>query len=279
MTLRGTLATLPALAEAAQIQAPAVIVVGSVAAMDLSPTLPLSGIQVALTGTASTQEKLRSLLLPLGAGVVSTEQVHVEALPCAFDLTRLTDGQPHWIVFTSAQGVQQFFRLLEDRGLDLRLLHACRFGVIGPGTGEALGQRGIFPDLSPTRYTSQDLAKALCQWAEPISRVFLFRSRQGNPALPALLSQRYQVEDIPLYDLTAQALPLAAAPQYLTFASASGVERYFSHQGAPGPGTRCVCIGPRTAEALEAYTNVPPLLAPEATVQGMVQAILADRQA
>jgi uroporphyrinogen III methyltransferase/synthase len=149
MTLRGTLETLPGLAAKAQIQSPAVIVVGDVAGLDLSATLPLSGVSIAMTGTAAIQEKLRQQLSPLGAQVASLEETRVAALPCPLDFSRILDGRAHWVVLTSVTGTEEFFRVLDTQDIDLRKLHACRFAVIGPGTGAALGQHGLFPDLCP----------------------------------------------------------------------------------------------------------------------------------
>jgi uroporphyrinogen III methyltransferase/synthase len=275
MTLRGTLETLPGLAAKAQIQSPAVIVVGDVAGLDLSATLPLSGVSIAMTGTAAIQGKLRQQLSPLGAQVASLEETRVAALPCPFDFSRILDGRAHWVVLTSVTGTEEFFRVLDTQNIDLRKLHACRFAVIGPGTGAALGQHGLFPDLCPETYTSEALAQALCQASENIPDVFLFRSSQGSPILPKILSERYQVEDVPLYDITSRSLPLHTTPHYLTFASASGVSRYFSRQAEIPAGTRCVCIGKPTAAALSQHYTGEILVAKEATVHGMVQEILS----
>jgi uroporphyrinogen III methyltransferase/synthase len=276
MTLRGTLETLPGLASEAKMQSPAVIVVGQVAGLDLSATLPLSGARIAVTGTKAIQEKLRGQLSPLGAQVSALEQTQVVPLPCSFDFSRILDGKAHWVVLTSVTGTEEFFRVLKQQSIDLRRLYACRFAVIGPGTGSALSQHGIIPDLCPETYTSEALAQALCQATEEIPDVFLFRSSQGSPMLPKILSERYQVEDVALYDITARPLSLSHCPHYLTFASASGVSRYFSQHSEIPENTRCVCIGAPTASALSQRYTGEILVAQEATAEGMVQAILEN---
>jgi uroporphyrinogen-III synthase len=134
----------------------------------------------------------------------------------------------------------------------------------------------MIPDLCPETYTSEALAEALCHLAEEISDVFLFRSSQGSPMLPKILSERYRVEDVALYDITAKPLPLDHCPHYLTFASASGVSRYFSQHGEIPENTHCVCIGAPTASALSQRYTGEILVAREATADGMVQAILED---
>jgi uroporphyrinogen-III synthase len=71
---------------------------------------------------------------------------------------------------------------------------------------------------------------------------------------------------------------LETDPDYIIFASASGVERYFSQHERPSPKTRCVSIGDVTAAALERQSVENILIAQEATADGIVQTILADRQ-
>ena len=68
--VRGTLADIAE--RAAEVEAPAVIVVGAVAELSLADTsLPLSGVRVALTGTDAVQSKLRALFSAAGARVFS----------------------------------------------------------------------------------------------------------------------------------------------------------------------------------------------------------------
>ena len=73
----------------------------------------------------------------------------------------------------------------------------------------------------------------------------------------------------------------AARPDYLTFASASGVEAYFEQLGDGAyeqlAGLRTVCIGDVTARALESRGRRVDVLAKEFTVRGMAEAILNDR--
>lgn len=273
-TVRGCLADIAQLTQAAQVSAPAVIVVGPVAALDLSSDLPLSGVRVAVTGTAQIQDKLRPALTQLGAQVFAAETSRLAPIPCTFDFSRLLHNGPHWLVFTSGNGVEQFFAALQQQRFDLRSLSQCRFAVIGAATAQALSRRGIYPDLCPQEFTCEALARALFGAPQEIGTAFLFRSARGSAVLPEILSSRYAVEDIPLYDLTAETRPLTGPVDYLTFASASAVSLYFAqHPGIPAR-TVCVCIGQVTADALRRCTDGPMLVARETSAQGMVQRIL-----
>jgi uroporphyrinogen III methyltransferase/synthase len=277
--VRGPLAEIGDLA--AHVQPPAVIVVGQTAALDLSPTVPrpLAGVRVGITGTQAVADKLRTDLAELGAGVSWVERSAVVELPLDLDLEGLCSSA-RWVVFTSANGVHLFFRHLSRQRIDLRRLHGCKFAVIGPATGEALTQHGLYPALCPPTHTSAGLALALREAAEPGEEILLFRSAQGAPILPQLLTEAgCSVQDLPVYRIQAVPSEVPLPPlDYLTFSSSSGVELFFRQYGPPPPETVCVCIGDVTAQALRARTDAPFLTAAEISTQGLVAAILQHHQ-
>ena len=285
MAVRGTLETLAQKALEANVQPPAVIVVGNVAAMDLSATMkkPLVGMRIGLTGTAAITQKLRRGLEAHGAQVFDAVCSKVEELPFDFDLKNLCE-EKQWVVFTSSNGVRLFFKHLAKQRIDLRKLHNCKFAVIGASTAAKLSEYGIQADLCPERYTSEDLAKVLCQKADPEEKIILFRSRLGSKELFRTLSEKYTVQDVPLYDLRNDSLVAEAARpyleqvDYLTFSSASGVELFIQAHGQIPEQAVCVCIGNVTAAALQRVYHKPFLTAPEISADGIVQSILTEAE-
>jgi len=281
-TVRGTLRTIAGAAREAQVQAPAVIVVGAAAALELSSTLPkpLRGVRVGVTGTAAVTEKLKAALREQGAEAFSVERSLVEDLPFSFDLQTLCDGAPRWLVFTSGNGIRLFFRHLRRQNIDLRRLHACRFAVIGGATADTLREYGISADLCPDVFTSEALGRLLLQTVRPEEPVLLFRSRLGSRRLFQVLAERYAVRDIPLYDLRADTRDIEGTQakletaDYLALSSASGVELFFRTRHAVPERAVCVCIGEVTAGALRRRYKKPFLTAPEATVRGIVAAVM-----
>ena len=273
--VRGTLADIAEKAKA--VLPPAVIVVGETAAMDLRAPQPLSGIRVGIIGTDAVQKKLRSRLAEQGAEVFSALRMDVKPLTTEFDFTAL-ERTASWVVFTSANGVECFFRELRARKMDLRCLSKCRFAVIGPGTGAALAEHGFHWDLCPETYSTAALADALIETGE--APVYLMRSARGNPLLCERLKEHFSVEDVALYDV-APDIPseraLLEKADYLVFASAGGAELFRDVYGSIPKGVKCVCIGEVTACALR---DVPPeriLVAEHAVTESLVQAILKDQ--
>jgi len=285
LAVRGTLADIAEQTAAAGMTPPAVIVVGAVAALDLSPApagLPLSGVTVALTGTAAVTDKLRQALQAQGADTVLAERSLVRELSFDLDAAALCDGTRRWIVFTSVNGVQIFFRCLREEGIDLRRLHACRFAVIGGATAKALADHGLQADLCPETFTTAALGQALEAAVPPGEEIRLYRSRRGDPALARRLSEAHPVRDIPIYDLAPDPAagddPRLRDADYIVFASGSGVELYFRRHAALPPRAVPVCIGPVTAKALEARTGRPCLMPGNISAEGILSLLLSERK-
>ena len=281
VAVRGTLGDLAERARRSGVQAPAVILVGETAALDFSSTVkrPLEGVRVGVTGTAELRRRLEEQLSDLGAEVETAAGLTVEELPLPLRLEELCAGRTPWLVFTSANGVDIFFRKARREGLDLRRLAGCRFAVIGASTGRRLARCGIQADLCPGDYTSAGLAEALAARLVPGDEVVLLRSRQGTAVLPELLSQRgFTPLELPLYTLRAESAQTEerGPMDYLLFASAGGVEAFFAG-GDAAEETVCVCIGPVTARALAGHCRRPFLTAAEISAEGLVQAVLNHR--
>ena len=278
-TVRGTLETLPEQARRAQVQTPAVIVVGETAALDLksSEALPLAGVSVGITGTDRMTRRLTKLLSALGARSIVVERSRLTEKHPKLDSNAFDEKS--WIVFTSANGVRRFFRVLRENGMDIRDLAACRFAVIGKATFDELYSFGIRADYCPEEYTGKALAEGLARRILPGERVFLLRSEEGDRALYDTLSGLVPTEDIFTYGVEPDMRVCAAAKEYtesldyLTFSSAGGVRLYFETVGRIAERTKCVCIGAPTADALRRYGVEPAAVSDAISAEGIVEAV------
>lgn len=262
-------------AKDAGVRAPAVIVIGEVAAMHLSARL--QGVRVGVTGTREVAEKQLTALHALGADANWVLRFAIEELPTELDLQALC-ATPSWLVFTSANGVTTFFCRMEEQKITACSLQKHKLAVIGAATGAALERYGLHATLCPMTATSEALADALIAAARPEEPIVLLRSASGTPVLPETLRKTgFSVRDIALYDMEAEESQTLPPMDYLTFSSSGGVERYFERYGTIPKGTRCVCIGKVTAEALSHYTAETFLTAPRISAAGIVEAILNDR--
>jgi uroporphyrinogen III methyltransferase/synthase len=278
-TVRATLGTVAD----AGVEAPAAIVVGDVAALDLSwfETRPLFGRRVVVTRAREQASGLRSRLERLGADVVELPAIEIEPL----DVTVPDLAGCEWLVFTSANGVAGFFeRGLAPAGLDARALAGVRIAAIGPGTAAALAQRGVRADLVPDRFVAEALLDAFPPPATPGARVLLARAEEARDVLPAGLGEKgYEVEVLAVYR-TRTADPDPAALERvgrgdvdaITFTSSSTVANLCDLLGpVPDPQPLVVSIGPVTSKtALERGLRVD-VEAEEHTIDGLVDALVA----
>ena len=277
VTVRATLATI----SEADVAAPAAIVVGDVAALDLGwfEDRPLFGRRVAITRAREQASGLRQQLEALGAEVLEVPAIRVE--PLAFSLPPLDDFS--WLVLTSANGVVALFSALEQTGRDARALSPVRIAAIGPGTADALGLFGVRPDLVPERFVAEALLDAFPDPAGTGERVLLARAEQARDVLPDGLAERgYTVEVLPVYrtvreepDPVVLERVRAGAVDAITFTSSSTVKNFCEVAGAlSDPQPTVVSIGPVTSATARELGLRVDAEASEHTIDGLVTALL-----
>jgi uroporphyrinogen III methyltransferase/synthase len=275
-SLVATLETLAQRAADAAIRAPAITLVGDVAALgdELAwfERRPLSGRTVVVTRARAQASAMAARLRELGAVVVEAPAIRTEPLeadlpdPRTFDL----------ICVTSPNGAE---RLLEEAG-DARALAGPIIAAIGPGTARALRAGGIEADLVPERAVAESLVEALRD--VPVSRALIARAEEGRDVLPDALRERgAEVVVLPLYRTVAEPLDDATRlavqqADYVTFTSASAVRSFLSRAEGIGAGTRFVSIGPATSAELREHEAAPHVEAAIHTPDGLVEALLAD---
>ncbi len=208
-----------------------------------------------------------------------------------------------WLLFTSRNGIRIFFEALSRRRQDLRCLAGLRIACIGSGTAEELASHGIFADFVPTEFTALALGRELPRQLHGGERLLILRAENGSRMLnEALTEAGADFQDLAVYrteDAAQQALAMhtaekanvfgpevpapgresglrdAAAPDYLVFASAGGVEAYLRQHSIPAE-TLPVCIGEYTAERLAAHGYERYLTARPHSAEGIADCILRD---
>ena len=167
-----TVSTLEQEAAGAQIQAPAIIVVGEVCRLADSfawaEKRPLAGKKILLTRPKELISEMAVRLRRAGAEVLempAIETVPIEPNP-ALDRKmaelRAGDKRPDWIIFTSPSGVRIFMeRLLSEQ--DIRVLAGIKIAVIGEGSAKKLRTYGIRADFMPSVYDGETLGRELAR--------------------------------------------------------------------------------------------------------------------
>jgi uroporphyrinogen III methyltransferase/synthase len=309
-TITGTLATIAELALRADVQAPAITIVGDVVqlagGLSWGQERPLRGRSVAVTRARAQASGLAQRLQELGASVVQTPTIRTRELsdpalrsldPASYDL----------LCLTSPNGAQFLFKRLVEGGRDARALAGTQVAAIGPGTAHALAEHGIVADIVPERSLAESLVEALN--GLDIRRALVATASGARDVLPKALRERgAEVDVLALYETVAEppsrsALERARAADYITFTSASAVRFFWdalrARVGHPdssnftqtpsdsrrageaplAPGTRIVSIGPVTSTALREHGLEPHVEAIQHDIDGLVEALLADAAA
>jgi uroporphyrinogen III methyltransferase / synthase len=242
-TVRGTLSTIAHDTARARVEAPAITVVGAVAALadelDWLVPRPLAGRTVAVTRARPRASYLARRLEELGASVVQAPTIRTRATPNPTPI----DPSPYDLVcLTSPVAVEHLFERLHDAAHppgDARALAGALIAAIGPATVEALERHGITADLVPERAVAESLVETLA--GVRVRRALVPRAREARDVLPdALRARGAEVDVVALYETAAEPLSVrelerARQADYITFTSSSTV-RFFLQAAAAAEG-------------------------------------------
>ena len=193
----------------------------------------------------------------------------------------------NWVIFTSVNGVEHFFKRLHDMKYDSRSLGRAKIAAIGAQTAAKLKSYGILADIVPLEFRAEGIVEALAEYIEPGMNVLIPRALVARDILPEkLIDMGATVNVVPVYktltgdtdgDLLAAKLR-AGDIELVTFTSSSTVTNLLDLLGAQGAellkNAKVACIGPITAGTCLEHGIRPDVIAEEYTIKGMVHAIV-----
>lgn len=293
-TVTGTLDTIVDETRRAGIKAPAIIIVGGV--VNLRKTMqwfekrPLMGRRIVVTRAREQASELVSTLTEYGAECIQCPTIQVVAPSDWAPLDRAIEALDRydWIVFTSVNGVDFFFRRLFENGFDLRPLGRVKTASIGPATADRLRNWGLNSDIVPSSYRAESVVEAFAAVPVAGKAVLLPRAKEARSVLPVELTRLgAAVEEVAAYE-TRQAKEgavdliarlEAGSVDMVTFTSSSTVKNF--HRLLPPDrverlmeGVAVASIGPITSQTARELGFSVSVEADAYTIPGLVQAIL-----
>ncbi len=284
-----TVSTLREEADKANIQAPAVIVVGKVCELEKKfawyEKLPLAGYRVLVTRPKELISTVSERLRAQGAEVL--ELPAIKTVPFE-DQSRLHKafeeiGKYQWIVFTSPTGVKVFFDEMRKCSIDIRSLGGAKIAAIGKGTQNELEKRGIYTDLIPEIYDGAHLGEKLAAVCAGGENILIPRAKIGNSEIiDALNSKELSIDDIPTYDTIYEKQDVIDECKEFTegnidcavFTSASTVKGFAeAAKGLDYSLVRAACIGKQTKAAADAL-GMKTFMAEKATLDSLVELVI-----
>jgi uroporphyrinogen III methyltransferase/synthase len=236
---------------------------------------PLAGKTVMLTRAPAQSAEMTAMLERLGATVIHCPTIEIaeptswEALDGAIGRLESYD----WLIFTSANGVEFFFRRLsEKRGDGLSALSRLQTCAVGPATARAIASAGGRVDLTARESKAEGVLAALIEMVggeEKIAgqKFLLPRAHVAREVLPAeLVRCGAQVDAVETYQTICPEVDRASLIRWITenrvdavtFTSPSTVTNFAALIGAVDladclRGILVASIGPVTTEALRAH--------------------------
>jgi len=259
--ITGTLDNIAAQAEEAQVQAPALILVGAVAALREQLHWfcggALAGLRVAVTHRATQGSGLGAMLSTHGAEVLYFPTVNIAAPVADIPVEQLTGYD--WILLTSPNAADQLFSALQRHGLDARALAGARICAIGHATAQEVEKRHVLVDAHVTGFEPETTAAAL----GPLQgkRVLLPRADIARGRLARHLETvGANVTELVAYRTEEQSVTqdqidelLRFAPQVIAFTNSGAARNFARILGAQGLAqlarTAYAAIGPVTSQA------------------------------
>jgi uroporphyrinogen III methyltransferase / synthase len=260
---------------------------------------PLIGKTVMLTRAPAQSVEMARRLEQLGASVIYCPTIQIvepaswEALDAA--INRLNNYD--WLIFTSTNGAEFFFRRLAEKRSDgFTALSSLQICAVGPATAKAIAAAGARVDLTAGESQAEGVLAAIIERVGSEDKVaglrfLLPRARVAREFLPAeLVRLGGQVDAVEAYQTIRPDVDCASLRQNLTgnrvdaitFTSPSTVTNFAALIGV-GDLSECLrsilvaSIGPVTTDALKAH-GIKSVVQPQsytgiALVEALAQAL------
>jgi hydroxymethylbilane synthase len=251
---------------------------------------PLFGRHIVVTRPRSQANSFVRGIEELGGEVVEFPTIEIVSPKSYSPLDRAINKieSYDWLIFTSVNGVRQFFDRIRHLGRSISDLNGIRIAAIGPETAKSLEPFNLQADLVPGEYRAEAILQALKPGELRGKRVLLPRVAGARDVLPKTLREWGAETDVieayrtvlPRSDATwLHALLLERKLDVVTFTSSSTVinfAKFFPGEDVNDllDGVAVACIGPITQKTAEEKGIRVDIVPREYTVEGLTQAIV-----
>lgn len=255
---------------------------------------PLAGRTVVITRAADQAEEFIAELREYGAEVIVCPTIEIRPLD---NYERLDEALEHlygydWIIFTSANGVEYFFKRLTAANRAVSELDELKVCAIGDATADRLRDLHVHVDVVPEEFKAEGVFSALVSYlggkqALQGLNVLIPRASIARDYLPkALEDAGARVDVVPTYrtalpedlDRGRVAAMLSGSADCIAFTSSSTVKnlgRLFDTQDLSGAlaGVVIACIGDITATTAKEFGLQVEIQPQQFTIPSLARAI------
>jgi uroporphyrinogen III methyltransferase/synthase len=258
-------------------------------AEELERSRPLAGRRIVVTRARSQASGLADRLEKLGSKVIEFPTIEIQPPGSYAPLDRAIANihTYDWLIFTSVNGVEQFFDRLTLLNKSVVELKGMMVAAIGPESARRLEAIGLHCRFVPKQYQAEGLLEILTEEQIRGKRVLVPRAAEAREILPQTLRERGAHVDVveayrtvtPVKDISGLLRLLRKREiDMVTFTSSSTVVNFLALMqkatlaDALG-GTSVACIGPITRDTVEKLGGHADVVASEFTIPGLVSAI------
>ena len=219
----------------------------------------IKGSKIIITRKADQRDKIGQSLLARGAEVINLELIQFNPLEISEqEWSNITSGEYQWLVFTSTNGVLNFFDQLKLHNQDLKL--ESKIAVFGQRTAQTLSSYGLQPDIIGQNETAVTLANQLKNELAKDDKVLLLLGNLASNELYDALSTLCKAKRLDIYATSnlkssqQPVLDIIAGDEYdliiITSPSSYDSLKFNMQNNLKLDSSKVVCLGPTTRAAL-----------------------------
>jgi uroporphyrinogen III methyltransferase/synthase len=246
---------------------------------------------ILITRAAGQSGEFTALLQETGANLLEMPALEIRE-PSTWeplDQAIATLDTFNWLILTSANGVEYFFKRLQTLGKDARALGNLKIAVVGKKTEKFLKNHGLNADFIPPNFVADSLVENFPETLKNQKILFPRVETGGREVLVTELNaQGARVVEVPAYE---SGCPQAIAPEIwqaiqsqtidiVTFASSKTVRNFWQLIQNQGGNLellkpiKIASIGPQTSETCLELLQRVDIEAEVFTLEGLRDAIL-----
>jgi uroporphyrinogen-III synthase len=256
-------------------------------------TTTLAGKTILVTRSIGQSSQFSDRLVAAGATVIEMPALEIRPpsswKPLDQAISKLSTFD--WLILTSSNGVEYFFKRLQTKDKDKSALQKLKIALVGEKTAQSLKKQNIQPDFIPPHFIADSL---VINFPENLAgkKILFPRVESGGRQIlvKELTAKGAEVIEVPAYESCCpQSIPPAVEVvlrngtlDLITFASSKTVQFFCLLTAAKFPegitqylSRTCIAsIGPQTSETCHDLFGRVDIEAEEYTVDGLTKAII-----
>src|SRR6056300_125007 len=292
-TVIGNLENIDEKIKKGNIKSPSIIVIGEVCKLrskiNWFENKPLFGKKIVVTRARKDASNLVNKIFENGGEAIEIPTIEIKPLKTKSTLDTIKKINDYdWIIFTSVNGVSQFFKNFFSEFDDIRSLGNIKIAAIGSETARNINSYGLKVNLVPRKFIAEALVSEFKTRKISNQKILIPRAKGSREILvDELKSLGNKIKELKIYesiapksnikrDINAQIIKNNIYG--ITFTSSSTVHNFFKYVSPNSLNKekqiKFFCIGPITAQTLINYGFKATKIAKKFTIENLLKEII-----